>query len=108
MLSTCCFLTGQVPSHKLFGRPSKYVGTVPLSPSVRGPEDHQVNVSLERDPAFCFLTDPLKRGSRWSLLKVICKEYQVFLLNFYHLISLKRPSSYLFSSQTFQSKLIVF
>lgn len=78
-----------------------------LSTSTR-PRGSSGKCELGTRPCLCLLTDPLKKISRCSLLKVICKECQVFLLNLYHLVWLKRPCSPLFSSQTFQSKLIVF
>lgn len=43
-LSSLFFLTGQIPSYKLSGSLSKYVGAVPLASSVCCSEDHQVNI----------------------------------------------------------------
>lgn len=61
MFSTCCFLTGQVPSHKLFGSFSKYVSPVSFSPSVCCPENHQVNMSFKRNADFCLR--PMEKDS---------------------------------------------
>lgn len=89
MFSTCCFLTGQVPSHKLFGSFSKYVSPVPFSPSVCCPEDHQVNMSFKRNRDFCFLAVLWKRIRWYFLFKCYLHEYQIITLNFYHLFGWK-------------------